>query len=410
MPDPVAFHGPAGPDRASGQAAVPEAALREAALREAALGGPALGGPADPDLADVVGRFGAALRAAGLPIGPDRCGRFARAVILVSPATTSALYRCGLATLVSDPAHIEVYDAVFAGVFGGFGDEAQWRGHQRPFADVAPAPSGEATREAQHRLLASADERLSTRDFGELTPDELDQLADAMTRLTLATPWRRTRRYAPATRGHRLDLRTSLRQAARTGGGFPTRLARRDRRVRQRRLVVLCDISGSMEPYARAMLQLLYCASGGVRASGGAEVFTFATRLTRLTRALRRTRPQAALERAGQLAPDWSGGTRIGAAVQEFNRRYGLRGLARGAVVLVISDGWDTGDPALLGRELARLSRVAYRLIWVNPRTASPQYRPLVGGMAAAWPYCDAVVSAHHLGALDELLTALAAG
>jgi uncharacterized protein with von Willebrand factor type A (vWA) domain len=159
-----------------------------------------------------------------------------------------------------------------------------------------------------------------------------------------------------------------------------------------------------MEPYARSMLQLLYCAAGGSRA----EVFTFATRLTRLTRVLARSRPGAALERAGRAAPDWSGGTRIGAALKEFNDRYGRRGLARGAVVLVISDGWDTGEPALVEREMARLSRVAYRIVWANPRTQSPRYRPLVGGMAAALPYCDAVVSAHRLTALDELTAALA--
>ena len=137
-------------------------------------------------------------------------------------------------------------------------------------------------------------------------------------------------------------------------------------------------------------------------------MFTFATRLTRLTPVLRRTRPSVALERAGHTAPDWSGGTRIAGSLAEFNRRYGRRGLARGAVVLIISDGWDTGDPAELARHMAWLSRVAFRIVWANPRTASPRYRPLVGGMAAAWPHCDAVVSAHNLDALDALTDALA--
>jgi uncharacterized protein with von Willebrand factor type A (vWA) domain len=159
-----------------------------------------------------------------------------------------------------------------------------------------------------------------------------------------------------------------------------------------------------MEPYARAMLQLLYCAAGGARA----EVFSFATRLTRLTRALAQPQPQLALRRAGQTAPDWLGGTRIGACLKEFNDTYGRRGVARGAVVVVVSDGWDTGDPALVRREMARLSRVAFRIVWVNPRAQSPGYQPLAGGMAAAWPYCDAVVSAHRLDALDELTAALA--
>lgn len=151
------------------------------------------------------------------------------------------------------------------------------------------------------------------------------------------------------------------------------------------------------------MLQLLVCAAGGARA----EVFTFATRLTRLTRALA-TDPAAALQRAGEEAPDWSGGTRIGESLRGFIDGYGARGMARGAVVVIISDGWETGGAEELATQLARLSRLAYRIVWVNPRTAKPGYRPLAGGMAAAWPYCDAVVSAHRLDALDEFLTALA--
>jgi uncharacterized protein with von Willebrand factor type A (vWA) domain len=169
--------------------------------------------------------------------------------------------------------------------------------------------------------------------------------------------------------------------------------------------VVLCDVSASMDPYARALIQLLYCAAG----VPGTEVFVFATRLTRLTSALARTSPAVAIERATSLAPDWSGGTRIGESLREFNDRHGRRGMARGAVVLILSDGWDTGESALLGREMARLGRVAHRIVWANPRTRHPGFEPLVGGMAAAWPHCDAVVSAHSLDALDDLLAALAA-
>jgi uncharacterized protein with von Willebrand factor type A (vWA) domain len=182
-------------------------------------------------------------------------------------------------------------------------------------------------------------------------------------------------------------------------------LARRARRTRPRRLVVLCDISGSMEPYARALVQLLWCARVGTRA----EVFTFATRLTRVTPALVRQRPAVALARAGALAPDWSSGSRIGESIEEFSRRWGRRGMARGAVVLILSDGWDTGDPEVLGRETARLRRIAHRVVWANPRTARSGFRPLARGIAAAWPHCDAVVSAHRLDALDELVAALRA-
>ena len=152
------------------------------------------------------------------------------------------------------------------------------------------------------------------------------------------------------------------------------------------------------------MIQLLYCAAGGAHA----EVFTFATRLTRLTPALSRSLPGPALQRAGQAAPDWLGGTRIGASLKEFNEEYGRRGMARGAIVVIISDGWDTGEPEVLRREMEQLSLVAFRIVWVNPRTKSTRYQPLAGGMAAAWPHCDAVVSAHTVEALDGLTAALA--
>jgi uncharacterized protein len=180
-----------------------------------------------------------------------------------------------------------------------------------------------------------------------------------------------------------------------------------------------------MEPYARAILQLMYVASRSSGATGGGgpgfsgpsgdatrprtEVFTFATRLTRLTPFLAAASPETMLARAGEAAPDWAGGTRIGETLREFNDRYAVRGMGRGAVVLIISDGWETGDPALLGAQMARLHRIAYRIVWANPRTQSERYRPEVGGMAAAWPYCDAVVSAHNFEALGDLLEALRA-
>jgi uncharacterized protein with von Willebrand factor type A (vWA) domain len=267
------------------------------------------------------------------------------------------------------------------------------------------------------RRVASATERLRGRDFAQLSPAELRQLAALMRELTIAVPPRRTRRYRPRKDGVRLDMRRTLRQARRTGGE-PVTIARQAVRARPRRLIVLCDISGSMEPYARALLQLMYVASRATGTLSGSlqgatrprtEVFTFATRLTRLTPFLAAATPETMLAKAGEAAPDWAGGTRIGAALREFNDRYGARGMARGAVVLIISDGWETGDPAVLGAQMARLHRIAYRIVWANPRTQSSRYRPEVGGMAAAWPYCDAVVSAHNFEALDDLLAALRA-
>ncbi|MGH3437041.1 MAG: vWA domain-containing protein [Sciscionella sp.] len=376
------------------------------------------------ELAVLTARFGAALRAAGLPTAPGQCLRFARAVTVAQPSTLRELRHVGLATLTGDPTQRPAFDAVFDTVFGGVVDPAQQRGEQNgePIeqpqalasprqgsaggsvtADVSGRAEGHARREVATPAAASDMERLRGKDFAELSAAELALLAGVMRRFALITPQRRARRMRSSPRGSMVDIRASLRQAHRTGG-YPLRLSLRTPKTRRRKLVVLCDISGSMEPYSRAMLQLLYCAAGGA----GAEVFTFATRLTRLTRELARRRPADALARACAAAPDWAGGTKIAEAVAAFTDRYGHRGVARGAVVLIVSDGWETGEPLELGRQLARLSRLAYRIVWANPRTASSRYRPLVGGMAAAWRYCDAVVSAHNLESLDDLTTALA--
>jgi uncharacterized protein with von Willebrand factor type A (vWA) domain len=391
------------------------------------------------DLARVVAWFGAGLRRAGLPAGPDRCGRFATAITVARPRTPDALYLCALATLVSGREQIEILHRVFVQVFGGLADPAARTADQNPpppgmpsspedllaqaaqaaqahAGDVRPARTqaadpardpdadpSEPEREIEHRYLGSAVERLASQDFAELSESELLLLAGLMRGITLAVPTRRSRREQRRPGGPRTDVRSTLRQARRTGG-HAFRLISTAPSRRPRRLVVLCDISGSMEPYARAMIQLLYCAAGGAQA----EVFSFATRLTRLTLALARTRPDLALRRAGEVAPDWLGGTMIGASIKEFNDVYGRRGMARGAIVVIISDGWDTGDPEVLRREMERLSLVAFRIVWVNPRTKSASYQPLAGGMAAAWPHCDAVVSAHTVAALDQLTGALA--
>jgi uncharacterized protein with von Willebrand factor type A (vWA) domain len=398
-----------------------------------------------PDVAAMAAGLGIALHTAGLPVGPDRCERLARAVTVMGATSLAELRACALATLVSDPGQMSTFDRVFSALFGG---PSPFRNQVPPVMPTFPQPgqdggpppaaqsegdldgtasglrvsdAGPATADADETLaegpalrrVASATEALRGRDFTELSADELRQLVTLMREMTLAVPPRRTRRYRAARDGKRPDLRRTLRLARRSGGEA-IRFARRAPRVRPRRLVVLCDISGSMEPYARALLMLLYCINGGQVRGGSSgqnrpEVFSFATRLTRLTSALAAASPDTMLAKAGEAAPDWSGGTRIGAAIKEFNDRYGSRGMARGAVVLIISDGWETGEPELLGAQMARLSRMAHRIVWANPRTQSPRYRPEVGGMAAAWPYCDAVVSAHNLDALDDLLNALRA-
>jgi uncharacterized protein with von Willebrand factor type A (vWA) domain len=393
--------------------------------------------PLTDDLAEISARFGAALREAGLPVGPGRCERFAAAVTVARPATPRALYLCAQSTMVSSKDHALILRAVFDQVFGGptdaaypdaepdlagFGSLPEWspehllssaakaaQQHAPALGDTSDAGRREgagddgADEEVDEPLLGSAVERLASKDFADLTDTELISVAAMMRRITLALPERRSRRQRRRPGGRRTDMRATLRQARRTGG-HAFRLIGRDPARRPRRLVALCDISGSMEPYARAMIQLLYCAAGGA----GAEVFTFATQLTRLTPVLARTLPGLALQRAGQAAPDWLGGTKIGSALKDFNDHYGRRGMARGAVVVIISDGWETGDLSLLRREMERLSLVAFRIVWVNPRTKSAAYQPLAGGMAAAWPHCDAVVSAHTVEALAELTTALA--
>jgi len=385
------------------------------------------------DLATLAARFGAALRAAGLPVGPGRSERFAAAVALVRPPNRRDLFNCALATLISSKDQADILRAVFTEVFGPLEQAGLPAGLPGP----SPAPSTQPEQQAQltetadgartridvlspaaadsdasepddaqqvlRPYLGSSVERLAGTDFAELSDAELTQLAVAMRKITLAVPNRRSRRRDTRPGGRRTDVRSTLRQARRTGG-HAFRLIGEEPAMRPRRLVVLCDISGSMEPYARAMIQLLYCAAGGA----SAEVFSFATRLTRLTTALARTTPAAAIARAAETAPDWHGGTRLGEALKEFNDRYGRRGMARGAVVLIISDGWDTGDPEIVRREMRRLSLVAFRIVWMNPRTKSASYEPLAGGMAAAWPYCDAVVSGHTLAAVSHLAAALA--
>jgi len=267
----------------------------------------------------------------------------------------------------------------------------------------AAEDAAEETNESDVRLTtASRAERLAVTDFSDLDSDELADLYRLMRRLRLSPPSRRGRRSRRHLQGDRLDVRATLRRSHRTGGD-PVVQVRRRRVPRPRRLVVLCDISGSMEPYARAYLRFLHAAVG----ASDAEVFTFATRLTRLTRALAVASPQLALARAVAATPDWRGGTRLGESLKTFIDEYGRRGMARSAVVVVVSDGWEADDPVLLGEQMERLSRLAFRIVWVNPRSADPRYSPLVAGMAAALPFCHVLVSGHSMAALDEVIAAI---
>jgi uncharacterized protein len=382
------------------------------------------------DLPPLAGALSRRLHERGLPVTPARSADFAHALTLVRPVSRRRLYWTARAVFVSDPAQTAAFDAVFFSVFGsgaeverdpleerrtaalqpgeGPAPDAKARDAegQGLSASSRPGEEGEDAAEVEIPLaLASDEERLRQRSFESLEPEELAQLYHLMSRLKLAAPPRRRRRYEKGRRGEQVDLRRTLRASLRTGGE-PMQLARRRRRVARRRLVLLCDISGSMEPYARAYLQFLTCAAGS---GPNAEAFVFATRLTRLTRALASRNPERAIQRAAAAAPDWSSGTRIGDALREFNNRHGRRGMARGAVVVILSDGWERGDPLLVGRELERLARLAHRIVWVNPRVGAGGFSVQSAGMRAALPHCDALVSGHSFQALDEVVEAIGA-
>lgn len=385
--------------------------------------------PTAPDLATLAAGFGSLLRVAGVPATPERSARFAATIDLVRPGTIDELYWLARVTLVDRHDQFEAFDRVFDAVFGGRADVASHRGdpnrpmpppHARPGPSVkrgAESPGGasdvpipaasrdtadEATAGGAVLMTASLEEHLRHKDFADYTPEELTTLRRLIDDLRAVAPLRRSRRTAGASTGRRLDVRRTLRRSHRTGGD-PVHREYRRRRQQPRRIVLLADVSGSMEAYSRVYLQLL---QGAVRGAG-AEAFVMATRLTRLSRALATGDPDVALSLAADAAPDWSGGTRIGEALKTFIDRHGRRGMARGAVVVIVSDGWERADPALLGEQMARLDRLAHRIIWVNPRSAAEQYQPLVGGMAAALPYVDTFVSGHSLGALEDVLTAI---
>jgi uncharacterized protein len=355
------------------------------------------------DLPATVGAFARRLHDAGLPMTPARSADLARALELVRPISRRRLYWTARAIVVTDPTQVKAFDAVFAAVFGAAPPPDDHRAPP-PAAHEGVVPGeGRSERVVEVPVpLPSDDEVLAEKRFDALEPDELARLYQLMSRLRLETPQRRTRRYEHG-RGRRLDVRRTLRASLRTAGE-PMRLSHRRRRVQRRRLVLLCDISGSMEPYARAYLQFLTSAAGSDRR---AEAFVFATRLTRLTRALASRNPERAIQRAAETAPDWSSGTRIGDALKAFNDRHGRRGLARGSVVVIISDGWERGDPALVGREMARLARLAHRIVWVNPRVSAARFSVQAGGMVAALPHCDALISGHSFAALGEVVAAI---
>jgi uncharacterized protein with von Willebrand factor type A (vWA) domain len=357
--------------------------------------------------------FGRALRAAGMAVPPGKVLTFVEALSHVGLDRRSTVYWAGHATLLSRPEDRPVYDRIFDAFWLSQLSPA-WSAVAQPIAvavddatDDGDPDDGEGDADQVLEVRYSRTEVLLHRDFARLSPEEWAEAELLIAQLRLTTQLRTARRRRPAPRqGDHPDLRRTVRRALRSGGE-PLRLAWRARTTRPRRLVLLVDVSGSMDSYARALMRLAHAA---MRARNGlqVEVFTLGTRLTRLTRELSQRDPDSALAAAASSVRDWSGGTRLGDCLREFNDRWGARGMARGAVTVVFSDGWDRGDPAALGAEMARLHRLAHRLVWVNPLKASPGFAPLARGMAAALPEVDDFVAGHSVAALRELAAVIA--
>ena len=360
--------------------------------------------PDDPE-AELVA-FGRELRREGLQVGPGRIVEFCRAASLLTPFD---LYWAGRVTLVGKGDDIPTYDQVFVRFFGAVPegqDEPEPPGLEQQSQETEDAPGADDAEEVDGEpelVLASEIELMKEKSFSRCTDEELAQLAELMQQIRIAVPHRRTRRREAAKKG-RPDLRRTIRRSFRTGGEPIERHWHR-RRTRRRRLILILDVSGSMAAFSRALLVFGHAA---LRADPRWEAFCFGTRLTRLTQQLKTTDPDTALDRASADVFDWDGGTRIGESLKVFLDEYGHKGMARGAIVLICSDGLEIGAPELLGEQMARLSRLAHRVIWLNPLKEDPAYEPLARGMRAALPYIDLFASGHNLASLESLSEELA--
>ena len=361
------------------------------------------------DVTETIVGFARTLRAAGGNADPERVQAMLRALDHLDVLDRADVYWAGRLTLCSGPDDLPRYDRCFAAYFSGLTPRPDRRPAPPPVVvrrvPVAPpGPPGEGEEEQPGEVAAAAAsgvEVLRERDVAGLSPEERAEVNRLIAVLDAATERRRSRRFAPAPRG-RLDPARTVRETLRRGGEI-ARPRHRAHRTRPRRVVLLVDVSGSMSPYADALLRFAHAAARSGGASRPVEVFSVGTRLTRLTRELRHRDPDAAMAAVAAAIPDWSGGTRLGEELKEFLDRFGQRGMARGAVVVIASDGWERGDAGLLGRQMARLHRLAHRVVWANPHKARPGYEPLTAGMAAALPHIDHFTSGHSLAALEDL-------
>jgi uncharacterized protein with von Willebrand factor type A (vWA) domain len=358
-----------------------------------------------PDVA--LAGFASALRHAGLAVTADRVQLFLRAVASLDATMAADVYWAGRAALCSGPDDTARYDEVFAAWFLGERSTGVVRRTPQSSVQAALDADDDAAGEDGDRTIsvsASTTEVLRHRDVAELSASDRAELARLFGTLRPRIPVRRATRRRPSYRGEidpRRTLRAQLRQV-----GEPARVHYRRRGTRPRRLVVLIDVSGSMRPYADSLLRLAHTMVQ--RAPRSVEVFTIGTRLTRVTSALRRRDAEFALRAAGDVVPDWSGGTRLGEVLKVFLDRWGRRGMARRAVVVVCSDGWERGDAALLGAQLEQLAALAHRVVWLNPHRGKPGYLPVQAGIVAVLPHVDDLVAGHSLASFAELLEVVA--
>lgn len=355
--------------------------------------------------------FTRALRGAGVAVTMDRAQSFLAAAALVGLDDRRATYWAGRATLCSGPDDLDRYDAVFTDWF--LGADRRGARHvpqaQPRLTQAALEPEGDDGDDDPLRARASAVEVLRHRDIADLTPGQRARLDALMRALRPRLPTRRARRGEPWHRG-RVDPDRTLRLML-ARHGEPAEIAWRRAQRRPRPVVLLVDVSGSMSPYADALLRLAHRFTAAAReqgAPGRVETFTLGTRLTRVTPALAHRDPDRALVAAGRAVPDWSGGTRLGETLQAFLDRWGRRGLARGAVVVVFSDGWERGDTRLLGESMAALHALARRVVWVNPHVGKAGYEPVQQGIVAALAHVDDFVAGHSLAAFEELVEVVA--
>jgi uncharacterized protein with von Willebrand factor type A (vWA) domain len=380
---------------------------------------------ADP-LAPLVA-FGRELRTAGLSVGTGRILTFCRAVAALRLTDRDSLYWAGRASMIGRKEDFTAYDDAFDAWYRRLGTTGEllveltlpMPGGTKPDVNWGDMPDNlevtiggvaaqwrsagddepEDDEETSIRIVASGVEVLREKSFPDLTEEERARVAAMIRRLAVTVPVERTRRTRPASKGTTFDIRRTLRRSLRTQGE-PFDRAWRARKSRTRPLVLILDISGSMAPYARALMQFGYAAMAAGRR---VEVFVFGTRLTRVTRTLRTKDPDRALHEIGKQVADWEGGTRIGESLKTLLDGWSQRAALRGAIVVLCSDGLERGDPELLKNQMARLRRLAHRVVWVNPLKGSPRYEPLARGMAAAMPSIDEFLSGHNLESLEHL-------